>query len=273
MTTSDQALPASAAHYRGGRGAPLVLLHGGTSSWRCWESLLPRLIDKHDVLAPNLPGHAGRPSSPLLAIDSLADAVETAMDEAGFDTAHIAGNSLGGWVAMELARRGRARSVVALSPAGGWLPTETRVPKIFVSMRRQLRFGYFAIPLVMRAPTLRRMLMRVVCEHGDRLSPGQAVGVAQDALACTLVDDLVHPVPAQTEPYGDLGIPILIAWGECDRLLTAPGYSDPWRRLVPAASWRTLPGVGHVPMFDDPALVADTILGWALRASAPRQTG
>ncbi|WP_406236868.1 alpha/beta fold hydrolase [Nocardia sp. NBC_01009] len=273
MTESDQELPASAAHYRGGSGAPLVLLHGGTSSWRCWESLLPTLIDKHDVLAPNLPGHAGRPSSQPLAIGGLADAVETVMDEAGFDTAHIAGNSLGGWVAMELARRGRARSVVALSPAGGWLPTETRVPKIFVSMRRQLRLGYFAIPLVMRVPALRRILMRIVCEHGDRLSPRQAMDAARDALACTLVDNLVHPVPAQTEPYGDLGIPILMAWGEYDRLLIAPRYCDPWRLLVPAAGWRTLPGVGHVPMYDDPALVADTILDWALRASATRQTG
>ena len=52
--------------------------------------------------------------------DTIPDAVERAMDEAGFETAHIAGNSLGGYVALQLAARGRARSVVALAPAGGW---------------------------------------------------------------------------------------------------------------------------------------------------------
>ena len=76
---------------------------------------------RHDVLAPTLPGHAGGP--PLtgeLSDALLADAVERAMDEAGFATAHIAGNSLGGFVALQLAARGRAESVVALAPTGGW---------------------------------------------------------------------------------------------------------------------------------------------------------
>ena len=50
----------------------------------------------------------------------LADAVERALDEAGFERAHIAGNSLGGYVALQLAARGRAETVVALAPAGGW---------------------------------------------------------------------------------------------------------------------------------------------------------
>ena len=111
------------AGHRGGSGEPLVLLHGFTDTWRTWELVLPALERSHDVLAPALAGHAGGP--PLDGDDpaeALIGAVERAMDEAGFATAHIAGNSLGGYAALRLAARGRARSVVALAPAGGWAP-------------------------------------------------------------------------------------------------------------------------------------------------------
>lgn len=273
MKSVRHVLPTPSAHYHEGSGEPLVLLHGATSSWACWESLLPNLIRRYEVFAPNLPAHAGRPGVRPLTINGMVDPVEAAMDAAGFDTAHIVGNSLGGWGAMELARRGRARSVVALSPAGGWTPAEKRVPAAFRSMRRSLELGRFALPAVMRVPALRRNLMRIVCEHGDRLTSEQALVACYDALACTLIDDLPYPMIAQTEPYGDLGIPILMAWGEHDRLLPMPRYSDPWRRLAPTATWHTHPGVGHVPMFDDPAMVVDTIIDWTTRATSARQAG
>ena len=107
--------------HRGGSGPPLVCLHGFTDTWRTWELVLTALERRHDVLAPTLLGHAGGPpiegefTEPM-----IADAVERAMDAAGFETAHVAGNSLGGYVALQLAARGRAESVVALAPAGGW---------------------------------------------------------------------------------------------------------------------------------------------------------
>src|SRR3954468_5056067 len=106
--------------HRGGSGAPMVCLHGFMDTWRTWELVLPALERRHDVLAPTLPGHAGGPPLTELTDTTLPDAVERAMDDAGFATAHIAGNSLGGWVALQLAARGRAESVVALAPAGGW---------------------------------------------------------------------------------------------------------------------------------------------------------
>jgi pimeloyl-ACP methyl ester carboxylesterase len=110
----------TAAH-RGGSGPPLVCLHGFTDTWRTWELVLPALERHHDVLAPTLLGHAGGPPLEGSVGDAvIADAVERAMDDAGFATAHIAGNSLGGYVALQLAARGRAESVVALAPAGGW---------------------------------------------------------------------------------------------------------------------------------------------------------
>src|SRR5437762_2782659 len=109
------------ASHRGGSGPPLVLVHGVTDTWRTWELVLDELERHHDVLAPTLAGHAGGPSlDGHPDIDGLCGGVERAMDDAGFDRAHLVGNSLGGYVALHLAARGRATSVVALAPAGGW---------------------------------------------------------------------------------------------------------------------------------------------------------
>src|SRR5436190_14257494 len=119
-TSVPAVAPTFTPSHRGGAGSPLVLIHGLTDTWRTWELVLPRLERAHDVLAPTLPGHAGGPPLGELTRDTLADGIERAMDEAGFATAHIVGNSLGGYVALQLAARGRARTVVALAPGGGW---------------------------------------------------------------------------------------------------------------------------------------------------------
>src|SRR5919107_1777100 len=95
--------------HRGGSGEPLVLIHGIGHTWRGWRPMLPLLEGRFEVLAVDMPGFGYS--------EALADAVEDEMGRAGFDRAHIAGNSLGGRVALELARRGRAETVVALSPA------------------------------------------------------------------------------------------------------------------------------------------------------------
>jgi pimeloyl-ACP methyl ester carboxylesterase len=106
---------------RGGSGPPLVCLHGFLDTWRTWQLVLPALERSHDVLAVTLPGHAGGPPVPRpLTLPSVVDAVEGALDAAGLASAHMVGNSLGGFLALQLAARGRAESVVAFAPAGGW---------------------------------------------------------------------------------------------------------------------------------------------------------
>lgn len=266
---TNPAHPASAPYYRAGTGEPLLLLHGGTSSWHCWNTVAPLLIDSYDVFAPTLPGHAGIPDLPRpYTIAAAVDWLEKSMDEAEFDSAHIAGNSLGGWLAMELARRGRARSVVAFSPAGAWSTTETRVPAIFRAMRTRQRLGYPLLPLIMRVPALRRNAMRTVCEHGDRVTARDAVSAARNALRCTIIDDIPGVIATAYEPYGPLDLPVLIAWSGSDRLIPYDRYAAGWRRSAPSATWRILPDVGHVPMYDDPDLIAATIREWIIRAAA-----
>ncbi|HEX5714270.1 MAG TPA: alpha/beta fold hydrolase, partial [Solirubrobacterales bacterium] len=101
----------------------MVCLHGFVDSWRTWQLLLPELEREHDVLALTLAGHAGGPAiEGEVGETALVDAAEQGMDAAGIDRAHLVGCSLGGYIALQLAARGRAETVVALAPAGGWAP-------------------------------------------------------------------------------------------------------------------------------------------------------
>src|SRR4051812_36466030 len=102
---------------------PIVLLHGATSSPRIWQPVVAALGDRHTVLTPTLAGHLGGPPlrlGPGSVVERIAEDMCEQLDAAGVGSAHLVGNSLGGWIALELARRGRARSVLAFSPAGGW---------------------------------------------------------------------------------------------------------------------------------------------------------
>src|SRR5215217_6646424 len=132
----------SAALYRAGHGEPLVLIHGFTATWRCWLPVLGLLAPRFEVIAPTLPGHDGGPVPPRPA-HSLAEAtdhLETLLDDLGVETAHFAGNSMGGALSLELAKRGRARSVVAISPGGGWAEGDAReVERIIRLFKRNQR--------------------------------------------------------------------------------------------------------------------------------------
>src|SRR6201997_1298693 len=123
--------------HRGGTGQPLLLLHGIGAIWRAWSPVLSYLEAYHDVIVPTLHGHAGGPalgSEVAPSVEALVDGIETELDRMGFERVHIAGNSLGGWIGIELARRGRAQSLVLISPAGSgrsgrrtkWTPVGVR---------------------------------------------------------------------------------------------------------------------------------------------------
>jgi pimeloyl-ACP methyl ester carboxylesterase len=255
-------------HHRSGTGSPLVLLHGLSGTWRIWQPVLRPLSDHHAVFAPTLPGHRGGPELPAavpVSVAAVVDGVEAMLDAAGIGTAHLVGNSLGGWVALELAARGRSCSVVALSPAGAWA-TPSDLRRVVRLIRSGARAGRLAAPHLgwaLRIPRLRRAFLRLTMERGDRVSPAALMEILDDLVGCAALEDLLaatlHDGPFAAD-LSHLPCPIRVAWAEHDRTLPFVRYGRPLLDQIPCAELVCLPGVGHVPMFDDPALVTETIL-------------
>jgi pimeloyl-ACP methyl ester carboxylesterase len=257
--------------HRGGAGPPLVCLHGFTDTWRTWELVLPALERRHEVLAPTLPGHAGGLPLPAGEVDAgaaLIDAVERALDEAGFGTAHIVGNSLGGYLSLALAARGRAESVVALAPAGGWARGDDsfhRTLDHFTPMRRLMKELAPYADAIVNTPEGRRRATAFTTERFGHIPADllahQICGVA----AC----DAVQPLLAYARRHGwpldaaRITCPVRIVWGTEDRLLPWPSSAGRYRDdLLPHADWVVLDGVGHCPQLDVPLEAAELILGF-----------
>jgi pimeloyl-ACP methyl ester carboxylesterase len=165
----------------------LVLLHGFTDTPRTWELVRPRLESRYRVLAPALPGHLGGP--PLDGTpdaQTLPDAIEQAMDEAGIGFAHVAGNSLGGYVALKLAERGRALSVVALAPGGGWETDAERDETLdfFAELRRPIEHAAPYADRIASTPAGRRRATQYIVGDGAALPPDLVAHQIRGAAAC-----------------------------------------------------------------------------------------
>jgi pimeloyl-ACP methyl ester carboxylesterase len=268
----------SAALYRAGEGEQLVLLHGFTGTWHHWRPVLADLVPRFEVIAPTLAGHDGGP--PLerdgpITLAAAVDSLERHLDELGVDRAHVAGNSMGGALAIELAARGRARSVVALSPGGGWLldsDESLRVGRFFARQLRLLSAARAQLGRTMRFPRGRRLALRDVMRHGELLSAAEALQMMRSALKCELADEVIEAlrrrgdiVPRQLDR---IAVPVLLAWAQHDRILPLTTCSARFRAEIPGAEFRVLPAVGHLPMWDNPALIAETIVEWASRHTA-----
>ncbi len=230
--------------------------------------MLPALERRHEVLALTLPGHAGGPPLPdPVTTRDLLDALERLLDAAGLATAHLAGNSLGGYLALQLAARGRAESVVALAPAGGWAvddPSVGQTLEYFPTMREQCRQAApYAESIVSTSEGRRRatMMTTVNFEHIPlALLAHQLCGVA----ACDAVGPLL--TLARAEGWNldaqRIDCPVRVVWGTEDRLLPWPSAAARYRRdWLPAADWVVLDGVGHCPQLDVPLEAAELILG------------
>lgn len=259
--------------YRAGKGDPLVLVHGIGHTWRGWKPMLPLLEPSFDVLAVDMPGF-GR-SGPLPeGVDStpeaLADAVETAMNEAGFDTAHLAGNSLGGWVSLELARRGRARTVTAISPAGLATAREGAWGRGILRAMRRLAQTVPAPEALLRNPAGRTLFAGPTLGRPWRADPDDLIEQSElFATAFGFDPTLPHTMHRQVSGLEAIRCPVLVLWGTRDVILL-PRQGRRFERLIPGAELRYLQGLGHVPMSDDPELLAREIKQWRERyAPAP----
>ncbi|TKK90923.1 alpha/beta fold hydrolase [Herbidospora galbida] len=238
---------------RTGAGPPLVLMHGIGHHWQAWQPVIDLLARHHDVIAVDLPGFGASPPLPpgtISTAESLAYAVEAFWHDLGIEEPHVAGNSLGGYLALDMASRGVCRTATAISPAGYWSRTE------LLWLRSVLK--------VMRMGPITRKGLGLVVAHPERVSDEvlHAGWLAlKEAPGFYETLDAFYWMPPPAPPK----VPVTIAWGEKDRLL-------PKRQAVRAGRWaqkrvHLLPDCGHVPMTDDPELVARVLLSGARAAN------
>ncbi len=261
--------PRFTASHRGGSGPPLVCLHGFTDTWRTWELVRPALAQRHDVLAPTLAGHAGGP--PLdrePTVELLADAVERAMDEAGFATAHVVGNSLGGYVALQLAARGRTESVVALAPAGGWAVGDDSHRDVLAHFTTMLDLVATAAPhadAIASTADGRRRATQFVAERFEHIPADLVAHQIRGVAACDGAPALIEHAQRVGWPLDAARIdcPVRVVWGTADLVLPWPSAAARFRSdWLPHADWIELDGVGHCPQLDVPLETAQLVLGF-----------
>ncbi len=255
-------------HHRGGSGEPLVLVHGIGHTWRGFRPMLPRLEQRFDVLAVDLPGFgrsAALPPTLPSTPEALADAVEDEMGRAGFESAHLVGNSLGGWISLELARRGRARSVTAVSPAGLQHGREKGWGAGILRGMRWAAQNLPASPALLRNPVARTLLAGPTCARAWNYDPDQLMEESELFASCPGFEaTLPHTFHTQPRGLTELDVPVLLLWGTLDVVLP-PRQGRRFERLIPGAELRYVPGIGHTPMSDAPDLLAEAIEDFALR--------
>jgi pimeloyl-ACP methyl ester carboxylesterase len=252
------------AYERHGSGPALVLLHGVGHRRQAWQPVLDLLTPHRTVLTVDLPGHgespplraAGRP-----AVGAMAEEICALFDELGLDRPHVAGNSLGGALALIAGARGRAATVTGLSPAGFWArPWQHGYARVvFTSAQLAGAAMRPLAPALARSTAGRGVLEGAFVSRPSNVTPEQAVADtanflrAREALRAVLADrgSFVRTVPDS--------VPVTIAWGTKDRMLP-PSQARVAMSRVPHARFVPLPGCGHVPMSDDPGLVAKVLL-------------
>jgi pimeloyl-ACP methyl ester carboxylesterase len=261
-------------HERRGSGPPLVLMHGIGSQWPAWEPVLDRLAAERDVIALDLPGFGESPPLPsgvTPTVAALADSVMELLEQLEVSRPHAAGNSMGGWIALELARRGVVASATALSPAGFWNRREMAYSR--ASLRFTFRLARALDPVADRltaSAAVRTLLFGQVVARPWRIPAPEAASALRAFARSSAFDATLTVLTAGHFTGGaEIAVPVTIAWGERDRLLI-PRQARRAVRAISPARLVILERCGHVPMSDDPERVAQVLLeGSAAREGSP----
>jgi pimeloyl-ACP methyl ester carboxylesterase len=257
-------LTAAIAHDRRGSGEPVLLIHGVGSRRRTWAPVVERIASAREAIAVDLPGFGESPPDEVApTVEAYADRLTAFAAELGLERPHVAGNSMGGAIALELGRRGEARTVTAFSPIGFWSGPERLWSRALLQGGR--RVGDVVVP---RLPE--PLLVAVSRPSTFLYSFGkpftapaaEVLGTVRDGVAAPAFDEAVSNISRYVfgDPAGLTGLPVTIAWGRRDVLVPYLSWSRRARRLLPEARHVTLAGAGHVPFFDDPAACAAVLI-------------
>lgn len=257
------------AFERHGSGEPLVLVHGVTHRRQAWYPVLDQLAEQREVILVDLPGHGESPeffAEGRDVVEALRAQFKEFLGALGLDRPHVAGNSLGGRVALEAGASGDARTVTALSPAGFWRNDASfaYTKRIFTSAATASeKIGPRAATLA-RTRAGRSLMYGLLMSHPGRVSADHALG---DFRAFEYARPALRKLLDAATPFTDeipADVPVTIAWAARDRVLPR-WQAEVAKQVLPQAAHILMRGVGHVPMSDNPDQVAEILL----RGSSP----
>jgi pimeloyl-ACP methyl ester carboxylesterase len=247
-----------------------VLLHALGLSRSAWDPVVPALSQHFDVIAVDLPGFgASAPLPPHVEPTpaALAEAVAALLAELGVTAAHVAGNSLGGWVALELAALTPVASLTLLAPAGLWREETPLYCRASLRATRWLaHHGGRPLGGLVRTRAGRALVFAQSLGHPTRLAPDAAAAAVHEIGESpgfdAVLDATLHRRYRRTLP---IDAPVTVAFGSRDHVLLKR-QSRHLDELPAHATLAELPGCGHLPMGDDPGAVTELILATAGRA-------
>lgn len=266
MAASTAPAPIKALHV--GSGEPLLLLHPFMLSPHAWSGTAEQLASTFEVFAPALAGHWGGPAAHgwNVTAATLADEVERQLDDLGWQTCHIAGNSLGGWVALELERRGRARTLTLIAPAGGWThlsAAEIQVGVLFSTLYPFTQAGRLLGRLATNNRFIQRCAVPLVVRDTSAVSPEAAEALLLAATHCAVIPKVIWSafrLRVGVTELSQVQTPTQLVLCRYDRILPIPRLSRMFTDLLPLTAIRvTMERAGHVPMMENPADVAGLI--------------
>lgn len=253
-------------HYvRRGNGSPLLLVHGLGAGWRSWEPIIEDLAASREVIAVDLPGFGESP--PLdgeVSIATLTDAVAGFIEEQGLDGVSTAGQSMGGRIVLELARRGVGGDTVALDPGGFWSDRELAIfsatLRPSIALVRAVRG---ALPALLGNPVSRTALLAQLSARPWALSTQTVLpdvaGLADAPATGAAMDALTRGPVQQGAPAGTVPGLVTIGWGRRD-LVTLPAQAQRAVRAFPDATLHWFDRCGHFPQWDAPREASRLIL-------------